>query len=193
MALQRIPTGLQKELTGASLRIQNNAAAMYDLLDRKRCPVKVADVQKELGISHDEYKSARHLLTGTSAEVYVTQDGVVLKKYLTTDDQRYWHLAWSLGLFEASGEQLLLDEDLLRKVPTALLTLLNDGKLRDHNRLAALRTKAQKTAGTLLKVVDMYRQIDRAIGVAVLPKVSGQDWKHAMKEVKRQLETLPPG
>jgi len=25
MALQRIPSGLQKELTGASLRIQNNA------------------------------------------------------------------------------------------------------------------------------------------------------------------------
>jgi len=37
------------------------AAAMYDLLDRKRLSLKVTECQKELGISHDEYKNHRHL------------------------------------------------------------------------------------------------------------------------------------
>src|SRR5438309_6947816 len=89
MALQKIPSALQNEITGASLRIQNNAAAIYDLLDRKACPVTVEDIQKELGIGPGEYRSAMQLLAGTSAEAYVTQDGIVLKKYVTTEDQRY--------------------------------------------------------------------------------------------------------
>lgn len=188
-ALQKIPTVLQKEITGASLRIQNNAAAIYDLLDRKACPVKVEEVQKQLGIGLEEYRNARHLLEGTSAEVYVTQDGIVLKKYLTTEDQRYWHLAWCLGLFQASGEQLVLDEDLLQKVPDALLKLLSEGKLREHNRLTALRTRTQKVLGTLLKVVNMYKQVDNAIGVALLPKIKEKDWKKALTEIRKQ---LPP-
>jgi hypothetical protein len=193
MALQKIPKALQTEITGASLRTSANAAALYELLDSRRGPVKVKDVMAQLGIGLTEYRAARQLLTGTSAEVYVTQEGVVLKKHLTEDEQRHWHLAWSLGLFEASGEQLVLDEDLLEQVPVALVKLLTEGKLREHNRLNALRTKAQKTIGTLLKVVDMYRQVDKALGVALLPKVSGKDWKGAMKEVKAQLRTLPPG
>lgn len=191
-ALQKLPSALQKQITGASLRIQNNAAAMYDLLDRKACPVKVEQIQKELGIGPEEYRSARQLLTGTDAEVYVTQEGIVLKKHLSTEAQRYWHLAWSLGLFEASGEQLVLDEDLLQQVPNALLKLLAHGKFREHSRLTAIQSRARKAIGTLVKVVSMYRQVDRAIGVALLPKVSGKEWKEALGEIKKQLMSLPP-
>ncbi len=188
-ALQKIPSDLQKEITGASLRIQNNAAAIYDLLDRKACPVKVEEIQKQLLIGPEEYRSARQLLEGTSAQVYVTQDGIVLKKYLTTEDQRYWHLAWSLGLFQASGEQLVLDEDLLQKVPDALLKLLDEGKMREHDRLTALRTRTQRAIGTLLKVMNMYKEVGKAIDVALLPKVSEKDWKKALIEIRKR---LPP-
>ena len=187
MALQKIPSALQNEITGASLRIQNNAAAIYDLLDRKACPVTVEDIQKELGIGPGEYRSAMQLLAGTSAEAYVTQDGIVLKKYVTTEDQRYWHLAWSLGLFQASGEQLVLDEDLLLKVPSALATLLAEGKFREHGQLTALRTKTQKVLGTLLKVMNMYKQVGAAIEVALMPKVSENDWRKQLAEIRRQL------
>ncbi len=191
-AIQKVPTALLQELAGAAVQVQRNAGAIYALLDRKACPVKVADIQKELGIGPGEYKSARQLLQGTSAEVYITQDGLVLKKYLSTDEQRYWHLAWSLGLLEVSGEQLVMDEDLLQKVPAALAMLIKDGKLRQHDRLSRLRTKAQKTIGTLAKVVNMYRQVDRALGIALLPKVTGKDWDDALGEIKKQLKSLPP-
>ncbi len=188
--IQKIQGALQQQIQGAAVRMRDNAAAIYDLLDRKKCPVKVRDIQNELGIGLEEYRSARQLLTSADVPVYVTQDGLVLKAY-ATDEERYWHLAWSVGLFEASGEQLVLDEDLLKKVPQALVQLLAQGKLRDHSRLSALRTRAQKAIGTLLKVVNMYKEVDRALGVALLPKVTGKDWKDALTEIKKQLRMLP--
>jgi hypothetical protein len=130
------------------------------------------------------------LLSGTSAEVYVTQKGIVLKKYLSGDDLRYWHLSWSLGLVQAAGEQLVLDEDLLNKVPSALVTLLAEGKLRERRTLGALRTKTQTTLGTLLKVADMYRNVGAAIEIALLPDVSDKDWKKRLAQIKK---ILPPG
>ncbi len=189
-ALQKIPSTLLNEITSGSLRIQNNAAAIYDLLDQKQGPVKVEEIQKQLGIGLQEYRSARHLLMGTSAELYVTQDGVILKKYLSTDEQRFWHLAWSLGLFMEAGEQLVLDTDLLQKVPHALVKLLEDGKFREHGLLAGLRTKTQKAVGTLLKVMDMYKQVQKAIDIVLLPQVKPGDWKKMLADVRKQ---LPPG
>lgn len=191
-ALQKIPITLQKELTGHSLRIQNNAAAIYDLLDRSGSAVKVDAIQKELGIGPEEYRSARKLLMATSVGLYVTQDGIILKKYLSSEEQRYWHLAWSLGLFEVSGKQLTLDRDLLQKVPDALIKLLNEGKLTQHNRLSALRTRTGKAIGILMEVVNMYRQVDRALGLALLPAVSGKDWKKTLGEINKQLKSLGP-
>lgn len=190
MALQKVPVALQAEIAGAALRIQNNAAAIYDLLDQKAGPVKVEEVQRQLGIGPGEYRSAMQLLSGTKAEIYVTQDGICLKKFVSTEDQRLWHLSWSLGLVQSAGEQLVLDEDLLKKVPSALMTLLAEGKLREHGRLMALRTKTQKVLGTLLKVANMYRQVGAAIEIALLPKVSEKDWKKQLAEIRK---FLPPG
>jgi hypothetical protein len=192
-ASQNIPAALQDEISGAALRIQRNAFALYDLLDRRAGPVKVKEIQEALGLGPDEYRSARQLLSGTSAELYVTQEGVVLKRFLSADDQRYWHLSWSLGLFRESGEQLVLDEDLLKRAPDALLTLFAAGKLREESRLRSLLTKTQTVMGTLAKVMDMYRNIERAIQVTLLPTIKGKDWKHSMAELKKQLKSLPPG
>jgi hypothetical protein len=190
---QSITPALQQEISGAALRVQRNAFALYDLLDRRRGPVKVEEIQEELKIGPEEYRRVRQLLSGTSAEVYVTQDGIVLKQHLSSEDQRYWHLSWSLGLFRESGEQLVLDEDLLERAPDDLLKLVADGKIREESRLISLRTKTQKVMGTLAKVMNMYRNIERTIQVALLPSIKGKDWKRSLKDLKRQLKSLPPG
>jgi len=189
-ALQKIPTALQKELTGYSLSVQANAAAIYDLLDREGCAVKVEAIKKELNIGPEEYRSARKLLMMSSAGVYVTQDGIILKKYLTTEEQRYWHLAWSLGLFEVSGKQLTLDEDLLQKVPDAVIKLISEGKLTDHKRVSALRSRAKQAIGILMEVADMYRKVDKALGLTLLREVSGKDWNKTLGEIKKQLKAI---
>lgn len=190
---QNIPTALQNEISSAALRIQRNAFDVYDLLDRRKGPVKVGEIQEKLKISPEEYRSVRQLLSGTSAELYVTQEGIVLKKYLSSDDQRYWHLSWSLGLFRESGEQLVLDEDLLERAPDALLKLVAEGKIREESRLISLRTKTQTAMGTLAKVMDMYRKIERTIQVALLPRIKDKGWKESLAELKKQLKSLPPG
>jgi hypothetical protein len=190
-ALQNLPLSIQNQLAGAALRIQNNAAAIYDLLDRKRVPVKVESIKNELGIGTEEYRTARKLLMNTNLGVYITHEGITLQKYLTAEEQRYWHLAWSLGLFEVSGGQLLLDEDLLEKAPDALVKLLNEGKLTQHNRLSALQTRTRQSLGVMLKLVEMYRRIDRALGLFLLPHVSGNEWKKTLGEIKKQLKSVP--
>jgi hypothetical protein len=189
-ALQKVPVSLQKELAGASLRIQNNAAAIYDLLDRKASPVKVEAIQHELGLGPEEYRSARKLLMQTSVGIYITHEGITLKKYLTAEEQRYWHLAWSLGLFEVSGQQLAMDEDLLEKAPAALMQLLAEGRLTAHNRLSALRTRARQAMGVMLKLAEMYRRIDKTLGLALLPQVSGNEWKKTLGEIRKQLKSV---
>lgn len=189
-ALDKVPLALREQLAGAALRMQRNAAAIYDLLDQRAGPVKVSEIEKELNIGPAEYRSAMQLLSGTLAEVYVTQEGIILKKHLSGDNLRYWHLSWSLGLVQAAGEQLVLDEDLLNKVPVALVTLLAEGKLRQHRTLIALRAKTQKTLGTLLKVADMYRKVGTAIEIALLPDVSDKDWKKRLAQIRK---LLPPG
>ncbi len=189
---QNIPVALQDEISNAALRIQRNAFEVYDLLDRRKAPVTVEKIQEELDLTPDEYRNVRQLLSGTSAELYVTQDGIVLKKHLSEEEQRYWHLSWSLGLFRESGEQLVLDKDLLQRAPDALLKLMTDRKLKEESNLRSLLTKTQRVMGTLVNVMDMYRKIERTIGVALLPSIKGKDWPQAVKELKKQLKSLPP-
>lgn len=188
-AIQRaIPVALQQQLANSAIRTRQNAEAIYGLLDAKQCPVKVADIQNELGIGPVEYKNARQLLESTTdAEVYVTQDGLALKKYLT-DDQRYWHLAWGLGLLKVSGEQLVMDEDLLLKVPAALKKLLKEKNFRKHDHLSALQGKARQMIGTLGKVLTMYREVDRQLGAALLGTVRDKSFDDAMEVIQKQLK-----
>jgi hypothetical protein len=192
-APQNIPASLQTEISNAALQVQRHAFELYDLLDRRKGPVTVAKIQEELQLNPEQYRTARQLLSGTSAEIYVTEEGVVLKKYLSSDDdRRYWHLSWSLGLFRESGEQLVLDEDLLKRVPDALDKLIRERKMKEESKLRSLLAKTQKIMGTLQVVMDMYRKIERTIGVALLPGIKEKDWPDAMKELKKQLKSLPP-
>jgi hypothetical protein len=178
--------GLQRHLAALE-KVKNNAAGIYNILDAERGPVKVAVIQQKLKINADEYRTARQHLTSITDDVYITQDGLVLRKYVQKDDQRYWHLAWSLGLLEVSGQQLAMDEDLLARAPVALATMWNQGKLRDHKRLSALQTRARERVGTLVKLADMYRRIDRQLGMMLLPYVSSKDWNQGLRAIRDQL------
>lgn len=189
-AMQNLPPALLAELAGAATRALNDAAALYDLLDRKGCAVPVQEIQKQLALTPKQYQGAMHVLEGTSAKVYITQDGIILQKFVPTEEQRLWHLSWSLGSFLTAAEQLVLDQDLLQQVPDALRKLLAAGRLRDHHRLLALRTKAQRALGTLLKAMNMYKQVCAEIEVAVLPKLSPGNWQKQLQEMKKY---LPPG
>ncbi|HSE17690.1 MAG TPA: hypothetical protein VLB46_11610 [Pyrinomonadaceae bacterium] len=191
-ALEKIPRGLQKELAGHSLKTQNNAAAIFDLLDRKAGPVKAKAVQEELDLTPYAYRNACRLLAETSVDLYYTQEGVVLKKYLSADEERYWHLAWSLGSFEVSGKQLTLDRDLLKRVPAAIEKLIVDKKLTQASRLEALRTRSKQAIAILMDVLDMYQEVNRALEVAALPEVTGKNWKPTLAKIKSELKALPP-
>jgi hypothetical protein len=187
---------LQKH-QAALQRVTNNANAIYGLLDAAGGPVKVTTIQTSLNINAQEYRKARqHLTANLADDVYITQDGLVLRKHVKgphAASQRFWHLAWSLGLFEVSGQQLIMDEDMLGAAPAAFVHLLNTGKLpADEKRLTALQVKARQRIGTLLKVVNMYRSIDRALGLALIPYVQTKDWKAGLKEISDQLKKLSP-
>lgn len=186
-SLDRVPASLQKELRNYSLRMQNNAAALFDLLDRRPGPVKVDEIRDELGFGPTDYKNARDLLM-QAVPIYITQEGITLRSKVPSDEQRYWHLAWSLGLFEISGKQLTLDRDLLQRVPGSIIKLFNEGRLADGRRLSKLRTRTREALGIMLEVVSMYRDIDRALGIALLPEVSGTEWKKTLQGIKRQLK-----
>jgi hypothetical protein len=177
------------------IRIPNtdaaNAAAIFDLLDASKGPVKVKVIQKELHLTPQQYRSARRELTYGRDDVYITQEGLVLSKYVKSTGARFWHLAWCLGLLEVSGEQLVMDEDMLKAAPAAFVKLFNSNKLpADATRLRLLQSKAKERITTLLKLADMYRNIDRVLGLALLPDTISREWKSGMREIRNNLRRL---
>jgi hypothetical protein len=42
--------------------------------------------------------------------------------------------------------------------------------------------------GTMLKLADMYKRVDKALGVALLPEIKTSEWKKGLAEIKKQLK-----
>jgi len=190
-ALQRVPKSLLSDLTNYSTQLKERAAAVYDLLDRAAVPVRAEVIQRQLKLGPDEYASVRRaLLRCPSAEVLVTFEGLILRKYANAS-HRLWNLAWCTGLFEMSGGQLILNVDMLDKAPDAVLRVIAGGGLKDPNRVRELQTRARQAAGLLVRLLNMYKQIDRALALAALPEVKGKDWKSTLGEIKKLLKHLP--
>ena len=186
-ALTKVPKSLLQQLDNHAMQIRSNSAAIYLLLNERVGPVKVKEIQEVLGLGPASYQSACRALLETTAELYVTQDGIVLKKY-ATDDQQYWHLAWSLGLFEISGQHLTMDEELLKTAPQAIQKLLDEGKITDARRIGELSDKAKQAKVVLLKVVNMYREIENVLNAASRKQIKSKDWKKSLKQIKKGLE-----
>lgn len=184
---------LARTRLAALQRVTDNAIAIYDLLDAARGAVKVADIEHRLGISARDYRRARqHLLSSDlGEEIYITHEGLMLTKYRPAPDQRFWHLAWCLGLIEVSGQQLVLDEDMLSTAPEALARMWNRGQLRsDRAHLERLQHAAHKRLGTLLKVAEMYRTMDRQLQLMLLPHIASRDWNDGLRQIRNRLASL---
>ena len=79
-----------------------------------------------------------------------------------------------------------------RRLPAALTAVWNQGKIgADAARLRLLQGRARERVGTLLKLADMYRRIDRQLGLFLLPYVTTKDWNQGLRQIKDQLGTLP--
>ena len=186
-ALTKVPKSLLQQLDNHAMQIKDNSAAIYLLLEERAAPVKVKEIQEVLGLGPSSYQSACRALLETTAELYVTQDGIVLKKY-ATKDQQYWHLAWSLGLFEISGQHLTMDEKLVKSAPQAIQKLLTEGKLKDARRIGELLNKAKQTRVVLANVMNMYREIEDILNAASRKQIKSKDWKKGLKQIKKELE-----
>lgn len=192
-AIAKLPKATALELKSRyRAQIVSLAAEMYDILDRAGAPLTNARLRAEMGLDDNPelYRTVkRALVRAQGAGVYVSQDGIVLHKY-ATKDQQYWHLAWSLGLFEISSIQLEMDEELLKKAPQAITKLIVQGKYDDteRKRLTALSNRAIEASGFLLRLARMYQEIHRAIDVYTRPEIKGKDLKDTMKEIKKLMQ-----
>lgn len=186
--LNRMPRGVRQQLARRPRQVQENCAAVYALLDDRQGPVTVEKIRKELNLTPGSFKKAIQELLKTTSGLYVTQNGYVLQQH-ATEDERYWHIGWSLGLFQVAGEHLVLDTDLLKLTPRAITKLVREGKLRDPGRLQQLQMKARERQAVLQKVVHMYREVDRILGSATRKPIKSKDWKKGLKQVKDGLES----
>ncbi|MFQ5738095.1 MAG: hypothetical protein ACE5JX_03720 [Acidobacteriota bacterium] len=168
------------------------AGEMYDILDKERGPVTNARLRQEMDLEDnpEQYRTVkRALVRAPDTKVYVSQDGLVLHKY-ATKDQQYWHVAWSLGLFEISSIQLEMDEELLMQAPGAVARLLVQGKYGDseRKRLQYLSNRAIEASGFLLRLARMYQEVHRQIEIFQRPEIRGKDLKATMQKMKKLME-----
>ena len=186
-ALKKIPNKLLLQLDAQALQLKRDCAAIYAFLDERAAPVKAKEIQTTLSIGAESYRIACRALLATTAELYVTQEGAVLKKY-ASEDHRYWHLAWSLGIFQVSGQHLTMDEDLLKRAPRDIKKLIDEGKLSDAVRLQSLSQEALQAKAVLLQVAGMYREIEKLLTAASRKQIASKDWKRGLKKIKKELE-----
>lgn len=193
--LQRVPRALQDELAGQSKEIINRAYGIFALLDRRARPVRAQEGMRELHVGPHEYRSAcRLLLRSERFPVYVTPAGLVLRKH-ATKEHRFWHMAWSMGLFEMSSQQLTLDEDILDRTPEGVLKLLEAVSAKDMIQIQKLQKRAKDMRTYVLKVAEMYQRVGRALEAAQRPQIptkrkevrgtwSNETWKNIKKQLK---------
>ena len=150
------------QLNRHAQRLRQHVSGLVGLLDSEGGPIRVSEVQSRLRIGPKMYTDiCRSLLINPQEgiELYLTQEGVVLKRD-ATDEHRLWHLSWCLGSHEVSGMHLALDEDLMRRMPQMVETLITEGRLNDARRVRQLIGKAIRARGTSQTVTEMYGRIE---------------------------------
>lgn len=192
-ALAKLPKNLALHLKSRyRAEVVAKVEEMYGILFTAEVPVTNEQLRQKMGLDDNPhlYREAKKALVwAPKSTVYVTQDGIVLHKFATKDHQ-YWHLAWSLGLFEISSLQLEMDEDLLAQAPRAIHELIARGKYNDTEgrRLRQLSNRAIEASGFLLRLARMYQQMHRALNLYLLPEIKGTDLKTTMKQIKKLMD-----
>lgn len=138
-----------------------DSAELYQHLDNAGGPVKNAKICQDLNWSEGRLHDAKkNLLRARS--IYATQEGIVLQKYATTE-QQIWHLGWCIGLFETAGIHVTMDKELLLDAPKAFQQLIDDGKFRTADKLLEFRQRVIQTMELPKQLIVIYNQVNQII------------------------------
>lgn len=162
-------------------------AKIYYELDQAKCALTKQELCKKINCTEYTFDQEKQALI-KSGELYICQNGFILKEYASTDEQ-LWHLSWALGLLDTSATHVILDKELLELAPAVVQDLINSGKIdKDQGRrLKELRNKllaAMEAPKTLLQV---YNKIEKLLDEHLeLRKISnGEKVIKDLKDLKK--------
>lgn len=138
-----------------------DSAELFELLDRAAGPIKNSALCRKLKWGDERLHNAKKQLL-RARSIYITQDGIVLQKYASTE-QQIWHLGWSLGLFETAGIHLTMDKELLLDAPRAFKQLIEEGKFNKASRLMEFRQRVLETMELPKQLLQIYNQVNAII------------------------------
>lgn len=141
-----------------------------------------------------EFDSALKFLA-LNKKIYFTTKGYVNLDYEISDEERVAHIKWCLKLIEFSGNQFLMDKEILLQVPQ-MLKRLKDKYGRDFpqwkNTVLNIQEQAQMMGSTLNELSDAYNQISEA-AQAMLPKPKPTKLKSLkdLSGLKAEMKKIP--
>ena len=145
------------------------------------------------GDTRDEFDSALKFLA-LNKKIYFTTKGYVNLDYDISDEERISHIKWCIKLIEFSGNQFLMDKEILLQVPQ-MLNRLKDKYGRDFpqwkNTVLNIQEQAQMMGSTLGELSDAYAQISEA-AKAMLPKPKPTKLKSLkdLSDLKTEMEKI---
>ena len=135
-----------------------DVAELFELLDRAAGPVMNSMLCRELQWSDERLHAAKKQLL-RERSIYATQEGIILQKYASTE-QQIWHLGWSLGLFETAGIHLTMDKELLLEAPRVIKQLIDEGKFDKAEKLMEFRHRVHETMELPRQLLQVYNQVN---------------------------------
>jgi hypothetical protein len=158
-------------------------AQIYHELDQAKCAMTKESLCKKINCTEYTFDQEKKALI-KSGELYLCQNGYVLKEYASTDEQ-LWHLSWALGLLDTSATHVVLDKDLLELAPAAVQALINSGQMdKDQGRrLKELRNRLLSAMEAPKLLLQIYHKVENLLDEHLEPKKIG-DGKTVIKDLK---------
>jgi hypothetical protein len=140
---------------------EDDTGELYNYLDSAASARTNAVILKDLNWSEGRLHTAKKSLL-REHEIYITQEGVILQRYASTE-QQIWHLGWSLGLFEVAGNHLVMDRDLLLEAPRVFQQLIDEGKFSKAAKLMEFRQRVVQTMELPRQLLAVYNQVNQIV------------------------------
>jgi hypothetical protein len=134
-----------------------DTAELFQYLESAASARTNATICKDLGWGAERLNVAKKSLLREHT-IYITQEGVILKRDATTD-QQIWHLGWSLDLFEVAGNHLIMDRELLLEAPRVFRQLVDEGKFAQAGRLMDFRQRIVASMELPKQLISVYNQV----------------------------------
>ncbi len=158
-------------------------AQIYHELDQAKCAMTKESLCEKINCTEYTFDQEKKALI-KSGELYLCQNGYVLKEHASTDEQ-LWHLSWALGLLDTSATHVVLDKDLLELAPAAVQALINSGQMdKDQGRrLKELRNRLLSAMEGPKLLLQIYHKVENLLDEHLEPKKIG-DGKTVIKDLK---------